>query len=84
MKKILIRQKKFKLKIGNFVRVDPPMLGVIRRKNKKIGYTIKVFASPDFEISYYSDEEIYKIPKKGEWVKQSCAYGKSIAKILKK
>ena len=63
--------KKLKLKKGDFVRVDPPMLGKIKRINKEIGYTIEVFASPKFDVAYYDDTNVYKVSKKSNWAKNS-------------
>ena len=67
--KAMKKEKTLKLKKGDLVRVDPPMLGQIIGIRKGFGYRIKVFASADSEVSYYGDDEVYKVSKKSEWVK---------------
>ncbi len=70
---------KLKLKKGDLVRVDPPMLGVIVGANKKIGgYRIKVFASPQIEVAYYEDKDVYKVSGRSDWAKSALKYDKDL------
>ena len=76
-------RKELKLKKGDFVRVDPPMVGRIKRVTKS-GYVVEVLASPNFEVSFYNDSNLFKATKRSEWVREAIKYSPRVNQAKKK